>query len=134
MFSVLAVGVGVADFLELITWARRRGRRKEQIEFLRDFIIKTFKNIGNEKPYVDVNGYRPPNAVRQRADRFDHFLEQLDVVLDHRIGDLKYSEVADIRSAVASARSLSSSLSPKTTGRIWCIMLVSTEDSRMSSG
>lgn len=114
MLSELVVGVGVATILGFVAWARKRQRRKEQIKFIRDSIIWTFENIGNTKPHVDINGHLPENAIPQRAARFDHFLVQMeDVVLDHRIADLKYSEVAAIRSAVANARSLSSSSSPK---------------------
>ena len=100
MYSVIS---GLAD--KALRGFTRKRRRREQVEFLRDKIIQRFKYIGSMKPTVDVNGHVPDNVISDRAACFGHFLGEMEVVLDHRIPDLKYSEVAEIRSAVVNARS-----------------------------
>lgn len=106
-------GVVATAILGLFSWAGKKRRRKEQIQFLYRTIIESFERIGTQKPHVDVNGYRPPDAIPQRASLFDSFLMHMDAALDHRIPDLKYSEVADIRTALANAKSKTSSSTPK---------------------
>jgi len=106
--------VGFPKFIDwstkLFSWASRKYQREEQIEFLRDLLIETFRNIGNERPYADINGICAENAIPQRAARFNHLMMQLDEIVEHRIPDLHYSEVTDLRISIKNAKSMATAL------------------------
>ena len=103
------MGAEVGILIRVVAWFGKwvgvQRRRDEQIDFLRRTIFDAFVRIGEEKPHIDVNGYRPPNAMQQRASLFNHFLKHLEIAVNHRTGDLTYSERAEIQSALADAKS-----------------------------
>lgn len=98
-----AVYKAIAKFFK---FAYKRHRRREQIKFLRDTIFSTFRELGGETPRIDVNGYRQPNAIPQRAARFNHLLAHIDIMLKHRTKDFSHSEASSFRLALSEARDL----------------------------
>lgn len=102
---VAEVSILLRVFAWLGKWVGARRRRDEQIDFLRRTIFDAFVRIGEETPHIDINGYRPPNAVQQRTSLFKYFLKHIEIAVNHRTGDLTYSERAEIQSALADAKS-----------------------------
>lgn len=90
-----------------------------QIGFLRETMLRNFEWIGAERPHIDFNGHRSENAIPERAARFQHLIERLDVALEYRAVDLRQSEKADIRDAHAGAKSLFASFASRPPNHDW---------------
>ena len=95
----VASGVTTAILLGIFAWSRRRLERREQVRFIRRYILAVFARIGSleQGPALPDTGSATGDLRRPRLARFRALLRDLEVFSNYRLTKLDYEIVAAIK-------------------------------------
>ena len=107
LLTGVTIGVTTATLLGLGEWLRRWLRRREQIKFIREFIVGQFETIRDQEPLPPPPGGEdapPIDAVRWVI--YQGVLRDLEVALSYRLTMLNYGKTHELQSILATQRDL----------------------------
>lgn len=107
LLTGVTVGVTTAVLLGLGGWLRRWLHRREQIKFVREFIVERFRVIQNQQPLPSLpSGESPPPVDAVRWTLYQAALRDLEVALSYRLTMLDYGKVHELQSILTGQRDL----------------------------
>ena len=115
----LAIGVAsrvtTAILLGIFAFARRKLERREQVRFIRRYILAVFARIGGleQDPALPDTRSATVDLRRPQLARFRALLRDLEVFSNHRVTKLDYEMVAAIKRALQALRDETDCLYPE---------------------
>lgn len=107
LLTGVTIGVTTAVLLGLGDWLRRWLHRREQITFLREFIVRSFMGLRDQEPLPPLpsgESAPPVDALRWRI--YESVLRDLEVALSYRLTMLGYGKIHEMQSTLATQRDL----------------------------
>ena len=107
LLTGVVIGVTTATLLGFGEWLRRRLHRREQIKFVREFIVERFRRIRDEEPLPPLpSGEAAPSIDVVRWVIYNKVLRDLEVALSYRLTMLDYGKIHELQSILATQRDM----------------------------
>lgn len=111
LLTGVTIGVTTAILLGLGEWLRRCLRRREQVKFVREFIVAQFGRVRDEQPLPPLPGGGPaPPIDVVRWVIYQGILRDLEVALSYRLTMLDYGKTHELQSILAIQRDMNQNL------------------------
>lgn len=115
LLTGVTIGMTTAILLGLGEWLRRWLRRREQIRFVREFIVGQFKIIRDKEPLPPLpSGESAPPIDVVRWVFYRGVMRDLEVALSYRLTMLDYGKTHELQSILATHRDMIRNLFERT--------------------